>query len=167
MKRLFLLSTVALVMAVAILPQDVKAQVSVWDGTAVSWTHGNGTQSNPYLIESAQNLAWLAEMVSGGVSTYANMHFRLTTDINLHSLSWTPIGSSETNCFKGTFDGDDHFIDSITVTNGANQGLFGVIGCGATVKNLGVNTISYSLANALQLGGIVAMAVDSKRVCQK
>lgn len=141
---------------------SLKAQVSVWDGTAVAWTHGNGTQSNPYLIESAQNLAWLAEMVSGGVSTYANMHFRLTTDINLNSLSWTPIGSSETNCFKGTFDGDNHFIDSITVTNGANQGLFGVIGCGATVKNLGVNVqMNFSYSGDVNVGGIAAMSIDS------
>lgn len=162
MKKLYLLSTLMLVMMVVILPQNVKAQISVWDGTSVAWNHGNGTQSNPYLIESAQNLAWLAEMVSGGVSTYANMHFRLTTDINLNSLSWTPIGISETNCFKGTFDGDDYFIDNITVSYGTNRGLFGVIGAGATLKNIGVNVqMSFSFSGDVNVGGIVAMSVDS------
>lgn len=38
---------------------EVKAQnVSVWDGTMAAWTHGNGTQANPYLIESAQQLVF-------------------------------------------------------------------------------------------------------------
>lgn len=161
MKRNVFLLVLAVCLALTSL--EMKAQnVSVWDGTMAAWTHGNGTQANPYLIENAQQLAWLAEMVSGGVSTYANMHFKLTTDINLRSLSWTPIGSSETNCFKGTFDGDNHFIDSITVTTGENRGLFGVVGAGATVKNVEVKVLmNFSYSAEVHVGGIVAMSIDS------
>ena len=34
------------------------AQTSVWDGSRAIWTRGNGTENDPYLIESAQNLAF-------------------------------------------------------------------------------------------------------------
>ena len=39
-----------------LLPQQAGAQsdVSVWDGFAESWTQGDGTESNPYLIENAR-----------------------------------------------------------------------------------------------------------------
>ena len=36
------------------------AQVSTWDGTWELWTHGTGTASDPFLIENAQQLAYLA-----------------------------------------------------------------------------------------------------------
>ena len=40
------------------------AQVSTWDGTHTTWTNGNGTEANPYLIENAQQLAHLAYEVN-------------------------------------------------------------------------------------------------------
>ena len=73
----------------AILPVNLKAQVSVWDGSASPWTNGTGTETDPYLIESAQNLAWICNQVGSGYN-YANKYFKLTTDINLASIPWTP-----------------------------------------------------------------------------
>ena len=161
MKRLYLLSTLLLVMAVAMLPQNVKAQVPVWDGTWEIWTHGNGTQADPYLIETPQHLAWLARKVNDGTTTFNGVHFRLTTDLDMNSLEWSPIGNSTTNRFKGTFDGNGHYIDNIymLIVNNDNRtylGLFGIID-GATITNLGVNTtiICQEHNSSLYEGGLV------------
>ena len=54
------------------------AQVSVWDGSAEPWTHGSGTEEDPYLIESAANLAWMSyhwQDVIGGGPIYRNTYF--------------------------------------------------------------------------------------------
>jgi len=129
-----------LTMMAVMLPQKMVAQnVSVWDGTAAIWTHGSGTQADPYLIETAQNLAWISEMVNNGVTTYSGVWFKLTSDLNMRNIAWVPIGNSTTNCFCGKFDGDNHFIDSVSVTgNYIYAGLFGITGNGADISNVGV-----------------------------
>ena len=143
-----------------------KAQtVSTWDGTAAIWTHGNGTQADPYLIESAQNLAWIAEMVNGGVATYAGVWFKLTTDLNMNNIAWVPIGNSTTNLFQGKFDGDNHFIDNISITgNYTYLGLFGITGDGFRCENLGVNT--NILVYRSYGGGIVAYTTGANTIIQ-
>lgn len=137
----------------------ISAQnVSVWDGTAAIWTQGSGTEDDPYLIESAQNLAYIAEMVNGGVTTYSGVYFKLTTDLNLNYLSWIPIGNS-TNSFWGKFNGDNHFIDSVKIMNSDTQsGLFGRTVM-AQITNLGVNTY---ITSGRHSGGIVGVAVQTE-----
>ena len=90
-----------------------SAQLSIWDGTDDVWTKGAGTESSPYLIESAQQLAFIASMVNGGVTTYENTYFKLMTNIDLNNLTWVPIGSSATKCFKGHIDGNNHNIHNV------------------------------------------------------
>jgi len=40
---------------------------SLWNGTAEPWTKGSGTEDDPYLIESAENLAWLANSINNKI----------------------------------------------------------------------------------------------------
>ena len=167
MKRLYLLSALMLIMAVTMLPQNTKAQAPVWDGTWETWTQGSGTQADPYLIETPQHLAWLARQVNNGVSMYNGVYFRLTNDLDLNSEEWTPIGNSITNRFKGIFDGDNHFVDNISIMsytqNGTYinpySGLFGVID-NATIMNIGTNTNMgcYASCTPIYVGGIAAYA---------
>lgn len=129
------------------------AQTSVWDGKRELWTRGNGTEESPYLIESAQNLAFLSYMCACGFDTY-EMYFKLTTDIDLNGsedLPWQPIGGLmftyiETGCssksqtadnaFQGHFDGDGHRIYNIYV-DAEYGGLFGRINHrNATIENV-------------------------------
>ena len=160
MKKFYFLSILVLTM-VAVMPlQKMEAQaVSVWDGTSAIWTQGSGTQADPYLIETAQNLAWISEMVNNGVTTYSGVWFKLTSDLNMHNIAWVPIGNSTTNCFCGKFDGDNHFIDSISVTGSYTYaGLFGVTGDGADILNVGAHcdvNISGSYTYTTYAGGIV------------
>lgn len=107
------------------------AQLSIWNGSADIWTKGAGTESSPFLIESAEQLAFIAEMVNGGVTTYENTYFKLMTNVDLNNLTWIPIGSSETNCFKGYFDGNAKTIFNNTVA------LFGFV-TNATINRFNV-----------------------------
>ena len=111
--------------------------VSVWDGTSEMWTQGQGTESSPYLIENAQQLAFIAEMVNGGVSHYNNTWFKLTTNVYIDSTtSWQPIGLNETYYFGGHFDGDNHNISLYLHTSTLTfVGLFGYTRQ-ALIKNL-------------------------------
>lgn len=120
----------ATLLLIALAVPDVFADT--WDGSATSWTRGSGTSADPYLIECAAHLAYLQEMVNGGVSTYSGKYFKMTTNINLNSRAWDGIGTSSTICFKGIFDGGGHSITRIKATSSA---LFKYID-GASIKNL-------------------------------
>ena len=74
-----------------------QAQTSVWDGSRKLWTRGTGTESDPYLIESAEHLAFLSYMVGKAFDTQG-VYFKLTTDIDLNGSEdnqWIPIGLSK------------------------------------------------------------------------
>ena len=107
MKRLSIFATATLIAVSSF------AQLSIWNGSSDLWTKGAGTQASPYQIESAEQLAFIAEMVNAGVTTYENTYFKLMTNIDLNNLTWVPIGSSEVNCFKGHFDGNNKTIGGV------------------------------------------------------
>ena len=159
MKKNYFLSVFVLMLMV--MPQNSKAQVSVWDGTTSSWTQGTGTENDPYLLNSAQNLAYLANRVNNGYS-YDGEYFRLSTNVDLASIPWIPIGeqwsyySSSGCCFKGVFDGNNHLIDNLNVSDCKHSGLFGVIGA-ATIRNVRVNgTVNTTVWNAPSAAGVVS-----------
>lgn len=128
MKKTLQIVLVAMLLMELAMP---SAFADTWDGSAVEWTNGSGTEADPYLIESAANLAWLLEMVNGQVSNYDGIFFKLTTDIDLNNISWIGIGTDENVSFQGSFDGDGHHIIGISTT----KALFNYIN-GATIKNL-------------------------------
>ena len=141
MKKIFTLLVLVLV-AVSAMAQDNR---SVWNGKRELWTRGEGTAESPYLIESAENLAFLSYMCASGYETYG-LHFKLTTDIDLNCSEdrpWNPIGvylynDYQTGCaiaaqtnrsFQGHFDGDGHCIYNLYIEPNSLGGLFGdVIG---------------------------------------
>ncbi|KPU43342.1 endoglucanase C precursor [Oxobacter pfennigii] len=130
---------------------------------------GKGTESEPYLISSKDDLANLSDYIYNGSvneeSTRFNvMYYKQTADINLggsSSGSWTPIGRSGTNyVFKGYYDGDKNNITGLYIKNTSTpvtakiMGLFGYLN-GATIKN--VNIISPDIeVSGSQQGAAVA-----------
>ena len=84
---------------------------------------------------------------AGGAGTT----FELTTNITLSSSSnWDPIGT-ETNPFKGIFDGKGDTISGMRQTNLSYSGLFGYVKNG-TVKDLALTGINVN--SPQQTGGI-------------
>ncbi len=173
MKKLYLLSTMMLLVIAAILPHHLTAQVSVWDGTYAPWTNGTGTEADPFLIENAQQLAYLAYRVNNGLDAAGghvsnhNLHYKLMTDVNLNgsqSFQWTPIGYwiSETNyySFGGHFDGNNHTVLGLYINSSANRvGFFGYVD-GATIKNLSVRGNQVA-SSERYVGGVVGYAIGT------
>ncbi|MBO5367876.1 InlB B-repeat-containing protein [Methanocorpusculum sp.] len=108
--------------------------------SAAGFSGGDGSSSTPYLISDETDLRQLATDVNGGTN-YASNYFKLTQNIALNG-EWTPIGNSNSNYFRGTFDGAGYTVNgfSITQVNSVagehHYGLFGYLG--GTVKNLNV-----------------------------
>jgi len=74
-----------------------------------------------------------------GIGSNLSGNYRLTADIDLTGVNWTPIGSSTTS-FTGKLDGNSKVVRnlSITDTERTNQGLFSVVGTGGEIENLGL-----------------------------
>lgn len=124
--RLALLALAALAwIAVPVSARAEGETVDTWDGTAVAFTQGSGTKEDPWRIENAEQLAYLAQQVNNGTD-YERNHFLLVSDLDLSGKEWTPIGTYG-NPFWGGFDGGGHTITGMTITGkeASYVGLFG------------------------------------------
>ena len=124
--RLALLALAALAwIAVPVSARAEGETVDTWDGTAVAFTQGRGTKEEPWLIENAEQLAYLAQQVNNGTD-YEREHFLLVSDLDLSGNEWTPIGT-DGNPFCGGFDGGGHTITGMIITGkeASYVGLFG------------------------------------------
>ena len=98
---------------------------------ASDFAGGSGTESDPYQIETAEQLAFLAKNVNDG-ETYSGVYFLQTADINLAEFYWEPIGYDTSRYFSGNYDGGGHTISGIFTEGGPSssynyRGLFGVV----------------------------------------
>ena len=73
---------------------------------AITVNVGDGTTENPYYIRNYQDLS------SIGVTLPLTANYIQTADIDMSvaTTAWTPIGSTETNGFTGTYNGNGHKI---------------------------------------------------------
>lgn len=129
-----------------------------------------------YEVADADMLFKFADLVNNENSTYGDAKAKLTADIvvNKHVLAdangvskvnsdgayigadsasfhkWIPIGSSNGNPFKGSFDGQGHVISGLYINEPVLQGynynaLFGAVGGeSVTIKNVGVEDSYFS-----------------------
>ena len=154
---------------------DLRPNSQTQTGNAISgeWTSytsafsGSGTESDPYKIASAENLAYLASQVNSG-TTYSGSFFRQTANIDLSAHYWVPIGIDSTIGFAGTYDGDGHTISKMTFNKlyDHTMALFGKLGDGL-ITNLGVidtafpTNITAEVDNALETIGIANIVGSS------
>ena len=107
-----------------------------------------------YTVTSADGLMNVAKLVNGGKS---DINITLTADIDLTGKDWTPIGTSFSNKYTGTFDGGGHTIKGLTVTtNDQFVGLFGSIGYAGTVKNVMMEDVQITSNHGSGFAGGVA-----------
>ncbi|NLE62934.1 MAG: T9SS type A sorting domain-containing protein [Bacteroidales bacterium] len=149
----------------------LQAQTSVWDGSIARWTNGNGTQQNPFLIEDAAHLAFLAQSVNAGV-LYADTFFSISVDIDLNHLPWTPIGKNANYFYIGSFNGNNHKISNLHIVDTIYHdgivytGLFGYV-LDADIRNVRLCSdnkifVSFTGANNFYLGGVAGYAFSSQ-----
>ena len=145
-----------------------------WTGSANYEWYTENLDATEFVINSAEDLAGLAEIVNGTavvVNTYSmrsstpvTLHddfkgktVKLNADLDLRDIAWTPIGrigttsTDFTYSFKGTFDGQSFTVSNLNVNNEGWAGLFG-IAHSATLKNVklsGVTINSNRMAGSL------------------
>jgi len=136
---------------------NIATKTDVWDGTvAESFADGSGTPKDPFIIDKASQLAFLASNVNNG-NDYEGKYFKLNCDIDLNYIEWTPIGNG-INSFSGIFDGDGHTIYHLKIVSGATfeakissviydhytTGLFGSVS-NATIKNTNIDEVDINI----------------------
>ena len=109
---------------------------------------GNGSEAKPFVLKTADHLAWFRDYVNGG---HPNAWAKIADDVkeidmstvcheantatNTKELSWNPIGNSDI-CYQGTFDGNGKTISNLYINAiSDNTGFFGCLGSGS-IKNI-------------------------------
>ena len=113
----------------------ISIVVTAQDGTTktytVTVTRNEGVPKH-ITISTAEELMDFASKINDGtyvVDATVDMLVELTADIDMSGYDWVPIGISVTQYFAGTFDGNDHTISNLKMSNdkayGSYLGLFG------------------------------------------
>ena len=106
-------------------------RTAMWNGLTPSPIKGSGTEKEPYLIETARDLATLAYYINNyqfmeipwELKGYP-MCFKMTADIDLGNIPWIPIGLRDTSGISMfydflEFDGGGHVIKNLNITSAA------------------------------------------------
>ena len=141
---------------------------------------GTGTQEDPWLIASQEDLTALAELLNSGnaeqfdadaagVGNCHGYYFKQTADIDSTRATWEPIGYSGSYYFAGNYDGGGHSITNAVSTGKvdpdgfATAGIFGWVAFGS-VENLHVknaNFVATGQNNYSYVGGIAGVCYGS------
>ena len=117
------------------LPSTAEERASLWQSSV----EGEGMESNPYLIDSAADLALFSAMVNDG-NTFLGKYLVQTADIDLSGKQWIAIGGyvsvGSSKAFLGNYNGGYYNVSNLTIdTSNAvfnsyiytTQGLFGYV----------------------------------------
>lgn len=134
------------------------------------YQHATLNNDGYYEISNAGQLFWFASLVNGD-NTHADFKEQnvsanavLTADVDLEEREWTPIGyytySNQLNVYSGKFDGQNHTICGLVITEyapGEMTGLFGKVN-GGTLENFSVKGSITSSGDFV--GGVVGYALN-------
>ena len=137
MKKRITSLLLVLAMCFAILPTAAFAAKDE-GGSMPAYSGGSGTQDNPWLISSVEDLQTLASTINDGKAAgydadctdtgngipgnYHGYYFRQTTDLDLNGIdNWDPIGYSGGCYFAGHYDGDGHTITGAKSTGKVDE----------------------------------------------
>ena len=129
---------------------EVKLNVKMngLDGELPTGMTGKGTEAEPFVLKTADHLAWFRDFVNEGnmkacakiaddvkeidMSTVCH---KADTEKQVAELSWTPIGNFDNN-YQGTFDGNGKTISNLYI-NATSEfaGFFGYL-AGGNIKNI-------------------------------
>jgi len=132
-----------------------------------------GSKDNEYLITSRDDLRGLAGYVNGGNNCSGKTFLQVADIVFPYTNAWnvansennfTAIGNNN-NPFQGTFDGQGYTVSGMRIYKGGtgnsddNQGLFGYVGSGGTVKRVNLANVRITAKN--NAGGIVGKTYQS------
>ena len=112
----------------------------------------DGSEDHPYEIFTPTQLKNFRDLVnreSGNPAAWAVLMENITLNSN---EEWEPIGNEE-HLYTGTFDGNGKTISGLYIDSSTNdQGLFGCLDQGGTVKDL---SVSGNVSGDMYVGGVV------------
>lgn len=104
-------------------------------------------------MSSVGELILLANRVNGDETSKwgaPDVYYKLTKDINLGGMEWTPIGVSDSRLFNGMFYGGGYTVSGLKIANGGDYaGLFGYLGYRGEVYSLNVEGEEITLRSAV------------------
>jgi len=131
----------------------------VWEGTTgssipepdVDWLEGQGTELQPYCINTAEQLILLRR-----ASGLWDKNFLLGSDINLDpNLPGREIfAQAVIHVFSGVYDGTGHTVSHLTIEGKSYLGLFGQLKSSAEIRDLGLVDV-----NIIGSGGSIGRLV--------
>ena len=134
---------------------------------------GKGTEADPYLISSVDDLVLFRNSVNAGETKYnaEGVYVALGANIDLTGIDWSVnIGDDCAMTFDGIFDGKGFTISNLTATETATKadeyictGLFGAIYGNAVVKNFTLENVTI---NAPFVGNNVSAVVGFAYACK-
>ena len=154
-----------------------------WNGGTAAIATGSGTKADPYVIKTAEELAWLiqqkADVTAGkfykiddAIGAIVLQPDSLAAVVSLDSAaavkayfeanagsakSWPTVGW-EGSCFAGDFDGNGVTVYGLYQVSSNNAGLFSTVDGGAAFHNIALkNSYLKSTAGNYQVGGIAAV----------
>ena len=158
-----LFSLLAFILASLLAAAAVFAQTNPFGG-------GDGTEGTPYQISTIAHLNAIRDNSGSSGENYLDDHYILMNDLDFTghtyadaSKGWLPIGHDtdkdpdgfQGTKFTGTFDGGGNVIRSLKVSRADEDyvGVFGAVGSGGSLKNLGVE--GRNISGNTVVGGIV------------
>ena len=140
----------------------IAAVLMAFAGAVAGGTYGGGlgTPQDPYQIWDANHMQTI-----GAESNDWAMHFMLMADIDLSGVTYSRalIGHDKDHSFTGSFDGNGHIVSNLTVEGENYVGLFGYIGDGGSVCDLGLKEANITGHN--HVGGLVGCNNGSVTTC--
>jgi len=112
------------------------------------WFKGSGTQEDPYLIETVDQLERI-----GNYTIIPNKCFRLDADLDLSGRVYQ---SSLIGAFNGRLQGSGHRISNLFLKDVKSGGLFGVLNSSAVIENLALDGVKITGAKFAKYMGMLA-----------
>ena len=113
---------------------------------------GEGTEENPYIIDTPQKLAEIAYQCNNG-QIYSGKYFKQTANISLAGGKWVSIGDYGA-IFGGTYDGGNFTISEMD----SSTGLFNTVQ--GNLKNIRLENSSIINNSTGACGGIMAINMN-------
>ena len=116
---------------------NVTLNVKIIGNQPPAGVTGNGTEAEPFMLKTADHLAWFRDYVNVGkvsacakiadeveVIDMSSVCHEADAEKQVAEFSWTPIGNSKK--YQGTFDGNGKTIRNLFISSTSNEiGFFG------------------------------------------
>ncbi len=142
---------------------ELETPYSNWEivRIEVDFSAGNGTEDDPYHVDSPGSLALIRE--------HLDAHFIQTADIDLGVMPWNegegwiPIAQNHGINFEGSYDGNGYNISALTINRPGYQfqALFGSTE-NATLRNIGL--LDININGSRNVAGIVGRVIGGTSI---